>query len=188
MKVTFLFFLVIASAAFMSGTAGVAAPSQSSQQTSPANTVNTVSGHSHDAEHTPPADNGKGQKDAKPFDREREQRHVSDKNHPHSPATATRVRPKQLTNNRERFQSGNPTNFHQAGSDKRSAAAKTELIQQETVSRARPGGPASAIRPIAPLRNNVRHRLANPAVIGGLANSVGRNTGEIDGKSVHRRP
>ncbi len=187
MKAPILFFLMSGCAAFMPGTV-VAEWSSQEQQLSSANTANTVSGHSQDAERPTPANSRKFQKDVKPLDQGREHHYVSDKSHPRSPATTTRVRPKQPPNKRERFSSGIAMHVHQARSDKSSGTAKSGLIQRDTVNSSLLDRRAKVIRPSAPSLNNVRHRGANPAVIGGSANSARRNGGAISGTSVHRRP
>jgi hypothetical protein len=66
-------------------------------------------------------------------------------------------------------------------------AAKDGLIQNKTLSDALPIRPRSAvIRPSVPSLNNMRHRGANPAVVGGPAISAGRNSGAITGTRMHR--
>ena len=188
MRTTCLLLLTISWATLTHGT-GYAIPSgPASQQTSPATSTNTVNAHPQDAEHAAPVDGGKRQKDGNPSAERRDHRHVSDENHPRSPATIRKDRPKQLPNSREHFPSGNAMNLHQPGSDKSSGAAKGGLIQNATVNKALPVRPPSVVRPTAPLLNNARHRGVNPAVIGGPANSDGRNTGAINGTRVHRRP
>jgi len=54
--------------------------------------------------------------------------------------------------------------------------------------------PAPSVRPPtvvslqAPSLENVRHRGANPAIIGGSANSDARNTGALNGTRMPRKP
>jgi hypothetical protein len=188
MKVTSLLFLMIGGAALASGTAYPDPSGPASQQTSRESAANTVSDRPQDAEHPTLTAGGKRQKDGIPSDERQDLRHVSGKNHPRSPATRVKDRPKQLPNSRVRFPSGNATTFHQLGSDKSGGTAKGGLIQHEVVNSALPVRPANVIRPTAPLLNSVRHHGANPAVIGGSANSNGRSTGAINGTGVHRRP
>jgi hypothetical protein len=188
MKATRLLFLMISYAALTPGTTYAGSSSSRPQEAPPETAADTVSDHSQDAGQAAPAAGGKRQKDRGPSGEQRDRRHVSGKNQPRSLATEIKVRPKQLPNNRERFPSRNAMNFHQPGSDKPSGAAKAGLIQHETVKTAVPRRPPSVTRPSVPLLNNVRHRGANPAVIGGPANSAGRNTGAINGTVVHRRP
>ena len=188
MKGTFLLLLMISYAALTPGTTYAGSSSPRPQQASPESAADTVSDHSQDAGQAAPAAGGKRQKDKSSSGEQRDRRHVSGKNQPRSLATTIKVRPKQLPNNRERFSSGNAMNFHQPGSDKSGGAAKSGLIQRDTVNGALPVRPANVIRPTVPLRNNVHHRGANPAVIGGSASPAGRNTGAINGTVVHRRP
>ncbi len=188
MKGTVLFFLMIGCSGFMLGRAGAARSSQERQRVSSASTVNTVSGHSQDAERGAPANSRRTQKDVKPFDQGREHRTVSDKNHLRSPASATRVRPKQVPNKRERFSSGNAMHVHQADSGKSGGTVKNGLMQPDTLHSAPLDRRAKIIHSTAPSFNNVRHRGASQAVIGGSASSARRNGGAISGTGVHRRP
>ena len=136
-----------------------------------------------------PFEDGENQKHGKPSDEQRDHHHASDKNHPRSRASLTKAnRPKQLPNSRERSIPGNAMNLHQPGSAKSGGAAKDGLIRNETVNNALPVRPPSVVRPTVPSLNNVRHRGANPAVIGGSANSDSRNTGAINGTRMNRRP
>jgi len=188
MKIICHLFLAIGCAALMPET-GYAAPSNAaSQQTSPERVASPVSEHPQDAGQAAPAQGGTRQKGGNPSDGRGDNPQVSVKNHPRSPVTTMKARPKQLSNNREHSPSGNTMSVHQPGSDKSGSTAKTGLIQHKTANTAVPRRPPSAIRASMPLLNNVRHRAANPAVIGGSANSTRRNAGTINGTSVHRRP
>jgi hypothetical protein len=187
-KITRLVFTLIGSAVLTSGTAYADSSSPASQQSSPESAATEVSDYLYDTELAAPADGGKRQKNGNPSDGRRDRRDLSRKNHTRSSTTITKDRPKHLPNDREHSPSGNVMNFHQPGSHKRSATANNGLIQRDTVHSALPVRPARVARPTVPLRNNVRHRGANPAVIGGSVNSNGRNAGAINGTSVHRRP
>ncbi len=188
MKALCFFFLVICCATLKSGTAFADSPSPTSQQTSPASSTNTVNVHPQDAEHAAPVDAGKGQKHGKPSDGRQDNRKVSGKNHPRGPASTMKVRPKQPSNSREGSQPGNPTRLHQPGLDKSGTPTDSGSRQGEIANTALPRRPPSVIRPSVPLHNDVRHRGANPAVIGGSANSNSRSTGAINGTGMHRRP
>ena len=185
MKATCLLFLAITYAA-LPETAYATPSNPASQQTSSQRAANTASDHPRDAERTAPVDGGKRQKVGNPSDEQRDHR-VSGKNRPRSPATITKDRPKQVPNNQERSTSGNAVNLHRPGSTQYDRLAKGGLTQQETGNRAMPVRPPSVSRSTAPSPNNVRHRGANPAVIGGSAISD-RNTGAINGTRVHRKP
>jgi len=66
-------------------------------------------------------------------------------------------------------------------------AARDGLTQNKIPSNALPIRPRSAvIRPSVPSLNNMRHRGANPAVVGGPAISQGRNSGAITGTRMYR--
>lgn len=188
MKALCFFFLVICCATLKLGTAFADSPSPTSQQTSPASSTNTVNVHPQDAEHAAPVDGGKGQKQGKPSEGRQDNRKASGKNHPRGPASTIKVRPKQPSNSRERLQPGNPTHLHQPGLDKSDAPTSSGLLQDEIAHTALPRRPSSVIRPSVPLHNDVRHRGANPAVIGGSANSNSRGTGAINGTGMRRRP
>ena len=184
MKASCLLFLMICWTLLTPATS-YAAPAQ---QTSLESSATKISDHPHDAAHAALAEAGKRQKNGMPYVGPRGHSHLSGKNHPRSPAAITKDYTKQPPNNRERSSSGNAMNFHPPGTDKRSAAAKSGLIQRDTVHSALPVRPVSVVRPALPLRNNVRHHGANPAAIGGPANSAGRNPAAINGTGVHRRP
>jgi hypothetical protein len=47
---------------------------------------------------------------------------------------------------------------------------------------------SAAIRPGGPSLDNVRHRGANPAVIGGPGSSDSSNTGAVNGTRMKRKP
>jgi hypothetical protein len=79
-------------------------------------------------------------------------------------------------------------NLHQPGSDKSGGAAKSGFIRNQTVNNALAVRTPSVARPTVPLLNNVRHRSANPAVVGGSANSHSSNTGAINGSRMIHRP
>jgi hypothetical protein len=188
MKTSCLLFLMIGCAALTSGTSCAAQSSPASQQPPSESPANTISDHPRDAVHGTPVEDGGNQNDGKPSDEQRDYRHASDQDHPRSRASLTRSnRPKQVPNNGEHSTSGTAMNLHQPGSDKSGASARGALIQHETFNRALTIRPAS-IRPRVPLPNNVRHRGANPAIIGGSASSNSRNTGAIDGAHMNRRP
>jgi hypothetical protein len=184
MKATRLLLLMSSCATLTLGT-NFAAPAQ---KTSSESSTNTVIAHPQDTEHAPPAGSGNRHKVGKISDGQKDTHNASARNLPRSPATTIKVRPKQLPNNRKHSPSKYPTNPHQPGLDKSDALAETGLVHQETFKSGQAVRPASVARFPVSLRNDVRHRGANPAVIGGPVNSAGRNTGAISGTSVHRRP
>jgi hypothetical protein len=51
-----------------------------------------------------------------------------------------------------------------------------------------PARPRTMVRPAPATLSSVRHRGPNPAVIGGLGNTMTSSTGSISGTGMHRRP
>ena len=184
MKTTCLLFLTISWAAWSRGT-GYAALSQ---QASVGNSANTSSGHPRDVEYAAPADAGTHQKDGKaPHDRRGHGR-ASDLNRPPKRPSLTKVNRPQHPNSRLRPISENAISLHQAGYSASFGAAKAGFIQNEPINRAVRARPLSVIRSTEPSFGHVRHRSANPAVVGGLALSHRANTGAINGTRMNRKP
>lgn len=179
MKAFFLLFLTILSTAVMPETAR-AYPSSPSTQQSSEGAANIVSNHPRDAEHSAPARAGIRQKDGKPLDEQRDEHQVSGPNHPRNPATIPKGRPNEA-NSWKHLASGNTTNPQRLGPAKSVGAAESGSIRNETGNHVRPARRPSVIRPAAPSRRDVRHRGANPAVIGGPRNSGRGNNGAING-------
>lgn len=188
MKKACLHFLMISCALLAPATACADSARPASRQSPPGNAANSVSNHPYGAGLAASPESGKDQKIVSPSGERLDHRQVSEKNHAPSRTPVASHHPKQTPNNQEHWLSGNAINVRQPGSDKRRAVAKSGLIQRHTVNSALPVRSANSIGPTAPVRNNVRHRGENPAVISGSANSVVRNTGAINGTSVHRRP
>jgi len=158
------------------------------QQTSPESTAKTVSDHRQDPEHVIRADGGKRQENGKPSMEGRDRSRRSGKNHLNTSVALPKVPPKRVSNNRQGSPSGNATDHHQPGSDKRGDVTKSGSNRGNIVHSSQHVRRAESIRSTAPSVNNVRHPGANPAIIGGSAKPVARNTGAIDGTTVHRRP
>jgi hypothetical protein len=115
---------------------------------------------------------------------QRDHGRASAPNHPPSRGSLTKVnRPKQLPNIRQRSLPGNA--LHQPASNKSGGAAKSGFVRNETVNN---HWMPSALRPAAPMLDNVRHRSANPAVVGGSPNSRSANGGAINGTRMNRKP
>ena len=188
MKSAFLHFLMSSCASLIFATAYADPIGPPSQQSPPESAVNSVSSHPYGAGFAAPAKSGKNQKDVIPSGERHGHRQVFEKNHPRSQVPVASNHPKQPPNNREHSPSGNAMLGHQPGSDKRRTVARTGSIQGNTVNSVLPVRSVNSFRPNVPMRSTVRHRSANPAVIGGSASSVLRNTGAINGTSVHRRP
>jgi hypothetical protein len=147
---------------------------------------NAVSGHPQDPEHASWADVGKRQEDGKSLVEGRNRSRRSGTNHPSS-AASPKASAKSVSNKRQGTASGNAIGHHQSGSNKRGDLGKTGLNHGDTVHRSLHVRRAEVIRPTVPSLNIVRHRGANPAVIGGSA-IPDRNTGAINGNRVHRKP
>ena len=66
---------------------------------------------------------------------------------------------------------------------------KADSFRHETVNNALRARPPSVLRPTVPSLNNVRHRGANPAVVGGSVELKRQEiTGAINGTRMIRRP
>lgn len=189
MKITCLLFLTLSCAALKCGAASADPSSPASQQTSPESAAKTISDDSRDAAHGAPANGGIHQKNGKPSDEQRERRNVSDTKIARRSAVLLKAnRPKSLPNAQERFSHGNAMNLQQPGSNKSAGAARGGFIQQEAVNTALRAHRTNVLPFTGPLHNNVRHRGANPAVIGGPVNSNSRNSAAINGTRMIRRP
>ncbi len=191
MKVAYLALLTVgfASLMLMRGTSFAAPLNPALQQTSPESAANTAIDHPRAAGHAAPADDGNRQKTAKPSDERQDGSHGSENNQVRSPADLTSTnRPKRIPNSREDSTSGNAMKLRRPRAINNGGLAKGGLIKNEKVSDARPVQTLSVARSAAPSLNNVRHRGANPAVIGGSTISDSRNAGAINGTRMNRRP
>ena len=156
------------------------APQQSSESSMKA-------GSGDRANNATPADGGTH--GGKPSDEKRDRRRVPGKDYPPSQASLPKAnRPNQIPNRQEHSTTANAMNLHKPGSDKSSGAVKGGLIQNEKGNHVLPVRSPSIVRPSVSPLDNVRHRGPNPAVIGGSANSITRNTGAINGTRMNRKP
>ena len=165
---TWLIFVVISCVALMRGTGYAASPQPSSQVP-----ANASSEQVREGEHAPPTDErnhgGKTSADT------RNHRFGSDR----SRASVIRPSaPKQLPNPPRHSTSRNASGGPMRGG----------LVQSETANPAPPVRPPTVASPQAPSLENVRHHGANPAIIGGSANSDARNTGALNGTRMPRKP
>ena len=165
MKAARLLFLTMSFAAWMQAAAYAAPSIPPSQQTSPDTPANTPSKVSRRDESAAP-------------------------DHPSSHASQIKKTdlPKQPSNIRQRTAAGSAENLHQPGSAKSAGAAKAGSIQNATAGKAQPVRSPSVAHPVALSPYTVRHRGANPAVIGGSAGPGNRNTGAINGTRMNRKP
>jgi len=165
---TWLIFIVISCVALMRETGYAVSPQRSSQ--GPANASRD---QVRESEHAAPTD-GKNRQDGKTSAGTRNHRFGSDR----SLARVKGPSAQQLTNPPRRSTSGNA----------RRGLLRGRLVQSETANPALPVRPPTVVRPPAPSLENVRHRGANPAVIGGSANSDVRNTGALNGTRMPHKP
>ncbi len=180
--------LVISSAGFISRPARALHSNPKFQQSAPQSATKTAVDHPHHAPNPAPAAGGNRQKHGNPSNEKQRPRQLSGRNPERGAATLQKVRPRQIQNASGRFTSTKPGNSHQPGNSKTGRAEKGASIKQEGGNSARPVQSPNATRPALPPQSNVRHRGANPAVIGGSANFGVRNTGAINGTSVRRKP
>jgi len=104
-----------------------------------------------------------------------------------APASRKANRPQQPLNSRQGSLAGEGTKRRQPGSDQFRGATNGESIQGKTVNKAVPVRTPSAVRPTAPVVNNLRHRSPNAAVVSGSLNSHSSNTGAINGARMNHR-
>lgn len=165
MKAAYLLFLTILCTALMPEIARADTSSPSTQQSSA----------------------GIRQKDRKPLDERRDEHQVSGPNRPRNPTTITKGRPNEA-NSRKHLESGNTTNPQRLGPAKSVGSAESGSVRNETGTNARPARRPSVVRPAEPPLGDVRHRGANPAVIGGPRKSGRGVNGAINGTAMNRRP
>lgn len=189
MKTMSLLFLTISWAAFTPRAGYAVQPGPLSQPASPGSSANPASGHPYQGGRTAPANDGRDQAGRTASEEQRRRGRFSGASHPLSPASLAKVnRPQQRANNRQRSQPGVARSLYQLSSDKSGGAAKGGSFQNEAFQCALPVRTSSVVRPGGPSLNNMRHCGANPAVVGGWANSDRRNTGAISGTRMGRKP
>jgi hypothetical protein len=124
-------------------------------------------------------------------------RNASDRSHVVGPVSVNKAnRSMHLPNSRNRSLPRNSMNPHRPDSYKSDGAARAGSIKgsikNETGNTALPFRRLSVARPnLLSLNNvnvNVRHRGANPAVVGGLTNWDSRNASALNGTLMHRKP
>ena len=188
MKAAYLFLLMISCAASAPGAARAEAAGLACQQTSPATAPNKLSDRPQNAEHATAPDGDKRQQVRNSASKQRDPRHTPATDRPRDRATvATANRSKQVSNNREHSIPTKVTNRQQPSSAKSETPAKNGFTQDEAARNSQPVRPPTVVRPAASSLNNVRHRGANPAIIGGPGSSNTRNTAVIDGTHMNHR-
>jgi|SRR5208283_2434338 len=184
MKTAGLVFMMFVSAVSMYG-ASYAAPAESAPQQSSESSTKAVS--SDRATNATPGDGGTH--GGKPSDEQRGNRRAADKNHPPIRASLAKAnRLNQIPNRQEHSKTVNAINLHKPVSDKSGGVVKGGLTQNETGNHVLPVRSPSIVRPTVPPLDNMRHRSPNPAVVGGSANSITKNTGAINGTRMNRKP
>jgi hypothetical protein len=186
MKAAGLVFLTLGYLAWTVGGAYAAQSVVAAQQTQPPSGANTGGNHSREADHAAPAAD-----DAivgKPSDDQQNHSNISGNKLPTSNSKRSKSnRPSGLPNTRERSAAEDSKNSHRPASDKSAGAAKNGLSRNETVNHAPLNRSSSAARPTVPSLSSVRHRGANPPIVGGVGSSNTRNTASVDGTHMNRK-
>lgn len=189
MKTMSLLFLTISWTAFTPRAGYAVQLGPASQPASPGSSANPASGQPYEGGRTAPANDGRDQAGRAASDEQRRRGRFSGRSHSPSPGSLAKVsRPQQRANNWQHFQLGVDRNLYQPSSDKSGGASRGGLFQNEAFHSAMPVRTSSVVRPGGPSLNNVRHRAANPAIVGGWAISDRRNTGAISGTQMSRKP
>jgi hypothetical protein len=186
MRAIVLIFLTLGYAASAVGAAGAGQSAAAAQQTSNRSAADTVGNHPREADHAAPTDDrthiGKTSGDQQIHPK------VSGNKAPAANASLSKPsRRNELANKHERSASQDSKNSHRPASDKSAGAAQNGLARNATVSHGPSNRPSSPVRPAVPSLSNVRHRGANPAIVGGAGNSNTRNTAALDGTHMNRR-
>ena len=157
-----------------------------SQQAPSRSGADTAGKRSREADHAARADAATHV--GKPTDAQQSQRKVSG----HKPSAGNASPSKanhrnEAANGPERSASADSKNSHRTGSVRSAGAAQDGLARNETNNHAASNRSPSEVRPAVPSLGNVRHRGANPAIVGGAGNSNSRNTAALDGTYMNRR-
>ena len=186
MKAIGVIFLTLGYAAWTVGPASAGQSVAAAQQTSPRSATNAAGNHSRAADHASPA--GVRTQTGKPAKAQQNHSKISGNKPPTTNASPTKSSHRnEVPNRRERSVSAASKNSHRPGSDKSVGATQNRLARNETVSHAPSNRAPTAVRPSVPSLSNVRHRGANPAIVGGVGTSQARNSGALDGTHMNRR-
>ena len=187
MKAIGVIFLTLGCAAWTVSPASATQSVAAGQQASPRSATNAVGKRSRAADHAAPA--GVRTQTGKPAEAQQNQRKVSGNKPPTANASPVKSSHRNaVPDRRERFASAASKNSHRPGSDEYGSAAQNGSARNETVSHAPSNRAPSSVRPSMPSLSNVRHRGANPAIVGGVGTSNARNFGALDGTHMNRRP
>jgi hypothetical protein len=162
-----------------------AAAQQSASQWSPrSSSADKETKDSGSVKHTTPARGGKPQQ---MYPAQERNRHSSNANHTNYHANvAGATPPKQFPNSQPRAM-GNPGDLSQISPIKPVTNTKPRSIQDRRVNKALAVRPPALLPASSPALGTVRHRGANPPVVGG-GNSLVSNTTTINGTRMTRRP
>jgi hypothetical protein len=181
-----LIFLTLGYAASSVGAAGAGQSVAAAQHAPSGSVADTVGNHPREADHAAPAAHGTHV--GKPSEDQQIHRKVSGNKLPASNTSPSKANHRnEVPNSRERSASGNSKNSYRPGSDKSAGAAQNGIVRNETVNHAASHRASNTARPTVPSLRNVRHRGANPAIVGGAGNSSTRNTGALDGTHMNRK-
>lgn len=187
MKTFGLVFLILGCAAWSVGAGAGPGQFVSVPQQAPARSAaDTVGNHSLETDHVAPV--GGGTHVRKASDDQQNQRKVSGNKPPASNASQGSANHRaEVPKSRERSASADAKNSDRPGSAKSAGAAQTGLVRNETNKPVVSNRPPGFAKPARPAISNVRHRGANPAIIGGAGNLNSRNTMALDGTHMNRR-
>jgi hypothetical protein len=185
-KTVGLIFLTLGWAASAVGAAGVGQSVAASQQAPSRNVAGTVGNRSHEADHVAPAADRAHV--GKPSDDQQNHRKVSGNKLPASNTSPSKSDHRnEVSSGRERSVRDDSKTSRRTGSDKSRGVAQNGLARNETTNHAASNRTPAVVRPAAPSLSNVRHRGANPAIVGGPGNSNTRNTAALDGTHMNRK-
>jgi len=185
MKTIGLVFLMLGCAAWpvravYAGQSVAASPQEASRSA-----TDKADDHSREADHAA-ADKAAGHV-GKISDAQKNQRKVSGSKPPASnPSVRGSNHRNEPADGRERSASGDSKSSHRAGTVKSGGGAQNGLARNETANHPASNRSPSAVRAAAPALSTVRHRGANPAIVGGAGNSNSRNTMALDGTHMNR--
>jgi hypothetical protein len=188
MKGGWLLFLMIASTASLPATAHDCQGSPAFQQYRVVESADSqIHNQSQNIREARTADSQQRNKDENLAAQKKERVHPAVKNRPPSHATKTKERPKQPPVSRKHVPSEVASDSQHSLPGKSGNAARTGVIQEPAARTAARRTP-TLVQPNVPLISTVRHRGANPAVIGGAALASGKGASSISGTTAHRKP
>ena len=186
MRAIGLIFLTLGYAASAFGAAAAGQSVAASPQAPSRSAPTAVGNRSRESDHAAPAADGAHV--GKPSDDQQNDRKISGNKLPTGNSSLSKSKHSTgLSNTRDRSEAKDSKNSHRPGSDKSPGAAKNGLTRNETVNHAPSNRASNAARPTVPSLSSVRHRGANPPIVGGAGNSNTRNTAALDGTHMNRK-